>query len=104
MYVKKKSPRRTAEEIEQIKQAWQQSGKSKVAFCRESGLNYMTFMAWLSKENRKPQVPAGFVPIEVPSPALQNSSGVFAEIFLSKGRKVIFHQPVSAQYFQQLLK
>lgn len=99
----KKTSQRSAQEIEELKQSWKQSGKSKKAFSREKGINYMTFIGWFSRKEKPLKESSGFVALEVKQPAT-NSAGIFAEIDLGKGRRIVFHQRVGAAYFQQLLK
>lgn len=92
---------RTPEEIVQIKQLWSESGKSKKQFTEEQGINYMTFIGWFStKKERTVSKKLGFVPLKVP----HNVITPFAEISFSKGQRVVFHQPVSAEFLQLLLK
>lgn len=100
MEPKKNTGAHTAEEKEQIRQAWRQSGKSKKDFCTENGIKYMTFIAWFSKRKGKK---SGFVPLEVKKPHSQ-AQGIFAELDLGKGRRVVFHREVGPHYLQQLLK
>jgi hypothetical protein len=101
MNVNKQAQARRAEEIARLKEAWKQSGKSKTSFCRENGINYMTFIGWFSQRRRRhSKQHAGFIPLQV-----QHTPGaVFAEVFLTKSRRLVFHQPVPAEYFHQLLR
>lgn len=96
---------RSKEEIKQIVDLWRQSGKNKKQFCRENNIVYMAFIGWTApKKSRKlsgtKEKPSGFVPIRVNQALL----GVFAEINLPGGSKVIFHSPVSAQYLKDILR
>lgn len=92
---------RTAEEIARLKQLWSESGKSKKQFTQEEGINYMTFIGWFSSKKKKAVgKKPGFVPIKVSSEVIKP----FAEISFSKGHRVVFHQPVSADFLQTLLK
>lgn len=92
---------RTAEEIARLKQLWSESGKSKKQFTDEHGINYMTFIGWFSTKKKKTvtQQP-GFVPLAIS----HDVTSPFAEISFSKGHRVVFHQPVSADFLQLLLK
>lgn len=97
-----KPHKRTREDIEQLKKLCLSSGKSKKQFAEENGINYMTLMSWFSKMGRKKTVSKqpGFVPIQV-TPL---STTPFAEIHFSNGKRIVFHQPVSADYLQSFLK
>lgn len=99
----KKSLRRSAEEIECIKESWKSSGKNKTDFARENGINYMTFIGWFPPKEKPLKQNSGFVALEVKQP-VTNSTGIFAEIDLGKGRRIVFHQPVGAEYFYPLFK
>lgn len=92
---------RTKEEIVTLKQLWSESGKSKKRFTQEHGINYMTFIGWFSGEKKKSKAKkSGFVPLSF----THDPAKPFAEILLSKGARVVFHQPVSADFLQLLLK
>lgn len=92
---------RTAEEIARLKQLWSESGKSKKQFTDEHGINYMTFIGWFSSKKKSVVRKSGFVPVAISHDVLTRP---FAEISFSKGHRVVFHQPVSADFLQALLK
>lgn len=94
--------KRTREEIEQLKTLCLASGKSKKLFAEENGINYMTLMSWFSKMGKKQSFPkkTNFIPVHL----IPQTSTPFAEIHLSNGKRIIFHQPVGADYFHFFLK
>ena len=92
---------RSKEEILQIIREWQQSGLSKKVFCEQKQINYQTFIGW-GVQHRNGNKPAGrgFVQVEIP----KHASGVFAELHLERGKKIILHHPVTAEVLVTLLK
>jgi hypothetical protein len=95
---------RTPEEITNYISQWQESGKSKKAFCQEISLNYMTFIGWSTKKKgKKPKKDSespGFVQLKVK----QKESSVFAEIRSADGFVISLHKDVSAEYLRNLLR
>jgi len=97
----KKILKRTAKEILEYIEKWKLSGQTKKEFCLNESLNYQTFMGWMGR--RKPKSPIlknKFIPLEISPPC----AGPFAEVHLGNNRKIIFHQPVSWEFFQGVLK
>jgi hypothetical protein len=97
-----KPHKRTREDIEQLKTLCLSSGKSKKQFADEHGINYMTLMSWFTKMGKKPSVSkkTSFIPMQLTPQA----TTPFAEIYFSNGKRIVFHQPVGADYFQSFLK
>jgi hypothetical protein len=96
----KTSTRFTKEQREEIVQRWQASGKSKKVFTDEHGIKYVTFMKWLGKGQKKEplEIPSQqFIPLQLPL------STCFAELTY-EGKKITFHQPVSASYLKIILR
>lgn len=94
------SKRFTKEQREEIVRYWKVSGKGKKEFADEQGIKYVTFMSWLGKEQEKRSVEIPcqqFIPLQIP-PAT-----TFAELTFG-GKKIIFHQPVSASYLKIILR
>ena len=98
---KNNGPARSKEEVRQILQQWQQSGLSKKAFCAQNQINYQTFIGW-GVQQRNSNIPEGkgFIAVEIPKQA----GGVFAELHLERGKKIILHHPVAAELLVTLLK
>lgn len=95
-----KSILRSREEIREVIDLWELSGKSKKEFALEMGINYQTFIGWAKRHEQKRIIPKEkFIPITVnPGPM------IFAELQLKNGEKIIFYQAIPADYFQKILK
>lgn len=100
------NPKRTREEIQQLIEQWKQSGQSKKAFCRDQGLNYMTFIGW-GYNHKKKKVKTGilkestdFVPLKIK----KENHQVFAEVLLKQGVSVLIYQNVTAEYIRNLIR
>jgi hypothetical protein len=100
MTEKKNTRSRTREQVEELINEWKSSGLEKKEFCLQKELNYQTFVSWFYLRAKKSKANKGFIPVQVE----EVSSGRFAEIQLSNSRKIIFHQPVSVEIFQAILK
>ena len=79
---------------------WQQSGLSQKAWCEKNDIAYATFHYWY-KRFRTAEVPAaiqdtdnGFVQLLVGG----TSTAGWCELVLADGKKLVFHQPVSAAF------
>jgi hypothetical protein len=86
--------------------SWKESGKSKKEFCSESGINYCTFISWLTPQKKhkvkqiKSEPPAArFSEIKLPQ---KSSEVLFARLSLGKSSLDLF-QPVSADFLKRLL-
>lgn len=88
------------EEREALKVEWQNSGLGKKEFCVSKELNYNTFISWFTMPAKSKPAKVGFLPVQVEA----NSSGVFAEVELGRGRKITFHAAVSVEVLQAVLK
>ena len=89
----------TPEQIREFIQQWQLSGLNRRQFCEQRGFNYYTFGTWWEKYNKTQPASGGFAEVK-----LSASTAVFARLTFSNGSHVDFFQPVSAEYFQNLLK
>jgi hypothetical protein len=98
-----KNPQRTEEEISTLIERWRASGKNKKTFCRENDVNYMTFIGWTRPRPRvqkeKTKKSSSFIPLSIN----QAGAGVFAELNLPGGERIIFHAPMSAEYLLRFL-
>ena len=100
MSEKRNVPSRTQEEVEALIGQWKASGLGKKEYCAREGLKYQTFVSWFYKRMNKARTPRSFVPVEIHSEV----PGIYAEIQLSNSRKIVFHQAVSLEFFQAILK
>ena len=82
--------------------AWQQSGLTQKAFCQQHNIAYHVFHYYYGrfriKENDKP---ASFIKLQLPS----NASSALAqvELILPDGKRLLFHQAVSADFLKSLI-
>ena len=79
--------------------AWQQSGQSQKQFCLQNNIVYHVFHYWY--KIYRDQQPAGngsFVRLNI-APQLQAN----VELHLTDGKRIIFHQPVSAEFLKALI-
>ena len=85
---------------------WQQSGKTKKAFCQEEGVNKSTFYYWI----KKCQAPAftvkkkepGFTPLVVAQNNSFNGQQPIVRINYNTGVSIDFFQAVDAGYIKNL--
>jgi hypothetical protein len=89
--------------------SWQQSGIHQKAFCEQQGIRYHVFHYWY-KKYRDAQLPAkenSFIPLQVKHPSsaapITPAAGAHTEIVLPDGRRLLFHQPVSADYLKAII-
>ena len=94
------------EEKQTLIESWKQSGKSRMAFSKEHGINYHTLISWVAPKKKKQQVKlkternqSGFSEVKIPT---LNSSTVFARISIGKSSVDLF-QPVSSDFILRLL-
>lgn len=98
---KTNSTRKTSQEIQSLISEWEQSNLSKKKFCQEKEINYLTFIGWTGRRRSKNRQKRNkFIPVRLEDKA----SGIFVEVFLSKGRKIILHQPTDIEFIRAVLK
>lgn len=85
---------------------WQQSGLTQKAWCEKKHIAYATFHYWY-KRYRTIEEPAldqdsseGFVQLMVDD---TTATGCWCELSLPDGRKLVFQQPVSAEFLSILI-
>lgn len=85
---------------------WLQSGLTQKAWCEKNKMAYGTFHYWyrryraLEKVDENKVEPGGFVSIRVAEPL---TAGGWCELWLGEGKKVVFSQPVSADFIRSLI-
>lgn len=84
---------------------WQQSGLSQKVWCGKNNMAYATFHYWY-KRYREQGVQAtgssaGFVKLTVNDPTATVSG--WCELVLSNGKKLVFQQPMSAEFLKMLI-
>jgi hypothetical protein len=89
---------------------WQQSGLTQKHYCEQHSIRYHVFHYWYKKyrDTQLSDKKSCFIPLQLqaataapitpPLPA-----GVHTEIVLPDGRRLLFHQPVSADYLKALI-
>jgi hypothetical protein len=94
------------EEKQALIESWKQSGKSRMAFSKEHGINYHTLISWVAPKKKKQQIkvkrdniPAVFSEVKMPP---LNGSILFARISIGKTSIDLF-QPVSSDFILRLL-
>ena len=93
--------KRSPQEIIAYIETWKTSGLNKKKFCERENINYLTFIGWTKGKNQKAtKLWEKFIPLQI-NPS---SVGLFAEVHLGSNRKIIFHQPISLEFFQAVLK
>ncbi len=79
---------------------WQQSDLTQKAFCNQVNLRYHIFHYWFKRYRTKAGESAStFIKLDVSSPPL----ALHAELILADGIRLLFHQPVSADYLKALI-
>ena len=89
---------------------WQQSGLTQKDYCEQHSIRYHVFHYWYKKyrDAQLSDKQPGFVPLQVTPPSSATvvttpSSAAHTEIILPDGRRLLFHQPVSADYLKALI-
>ena len=79
--------------------SWQQSGQSQKQFCLQNNMAYHVFHYWYKVyRNQQAAINGTFVAVNI-APQLQAT----AELHLTDGRRIIFHQPVSPDFLKALI-
>lgn len=83
---------------------WQQSGLSQKMYCEQNGIRYHVFHYWYKRyrdSNADPK-DAAFIPLQIKplQPAIA-TAGI--ELLLSDGRRILFNQPVSADFIKAII-
>ena len=93
------------EQMFNLIRGWQNSGLSQKMYCEQSGIRYHVFHYWFKRYcNKNPGNKEGtFIPIQIQSSeAVGRHPGI--ELILSDGRRVLFHQPVSADFIKAIIR
>jgi hypothetical protein len=95
-------------------ECWQQSGLAQKTWCEQHSIRYHVFHYWYSRyKDTRLSVAAikepGFIPLQLqpaattPGTTPPAAAGVHTELLLMDGRRLLFHQPVSADYLKALI-
>lgn len=78
---------------------WQQSGQNQKQFCLQNNIAYHVFHYWYKVYRSKQTVTDGsFVAVQI-APQLQAN----VEMHFTDGRRIVFYQPVSADFLKALV-
>lgn len=79
---------------------WRQGDLTQKAFCHQENLPYHIFHYWYKRYRNKATEPtSSFIQLNVSSPSIVSH----AELILADGKRLLFHQPVSADYLKALI-
>jgi hypothetical protein len=83
---------------------WQQSGLSQKAWCQQNNMAYATFHYWYKRFRDQPTATGetgsgAFVHLTVDG----TPTAGWCELVLADGKKLVFHQPVSAPFLSNLI-
>jgi hypothetical protein len=85
---------------------WQQSGKTKIAFCKDEGIIKSTFYYWM-KKFQEPELTleknkTSFTPLILEQSTLFNSKQPVLRINYSSGVSIDFFDAVDTRYLKEL--
>jgi len=90
--------------------SWQQSGLTQKGYCEQHSIQYHVFHYWYKKyrDTQLSDKQAGFIPLQLkPSSSAASittpAAPVHTELVLMDGKRLLFHQPVSADYLKALI-
>lgn len=78
---------------------WQQSDLTQKAFCHQVNLRYHIFHYWYKRYRKSSEPASSFIKLNVSA----SSTVSHAELILADGKRLLFHQPVSADYLKALI-
>src|SRR3954447_2157060 len=94
----------TQEDMLKMIATWKQSGLSQKAYGEKNNIRYYVFHYWYKRyrDQQGAVEDATFVPLNVKPSAFPVSNSAI-EILLPDGKRILFHQPVSADYLKSLI-
>jgi hypothetical protein len=98
----------TQQQMFSMIESWQQSGLTQKAYCEQHSIPYHVFHYWYKDIQSSEDKKAGFIVLQLKPPSsaapIIAAAGVYTEIVLVDGRRLLFHQPVSADYLKALIR
>lgn len=92
------------EQMFNLVNGWQQSGLSQKAYCEQNEIRYHVFHYWYKRfrDSQAANTEATFIPLQIKSlqPAIANAG---IELWLTDGRRILFNQPVSADFIKAII-
>ena len=84
---------------------WKQSGLKQKAWCGKYNMAYATFHYWYKRYREHAPVltkesPGGFIKLTVNDAV---AAGGWCELTLTDGKRIVFQQPVSAEFLRTLV-
>lgn len=83
---------------------WQQSGLSQKLFCEHNGIRYHVFHYWYKRFRNSQAInnEATFIPLQIkPLQTAISKAGI--ELLLTDGRRILFNEPVSADFIKAII-
>jgi uncharacterized protein YodC (DUF2158 family) len=96
--------KQTQEDMLKMIDSWKQSGLSQKAYCEQHNVRYYVFHYWYKRfrDQQDAFEEASFVPLNV-NPSTFPVCNSAIEILLPDGKRILFHQPVGADYLKALI-
>lgn len=84
--------------------SWQQSGVSQKCYCVQHKIRYHIFHYWYKsfRNSQAVRTEPTFIPLQIkPSQPINTNAGI--ELLLTDGRRILFNQPVSADFIKAII-
>ncbi len=78
---------------------WQQSGLTQKAFCQQNDIAYHVFHYYYGRFRSKVNAPSSFIKLQVAPDYVSTHT----ELVLPDGKRLLFHQGVSADFLKALI-
>lgn len=94
------------EQMLELVASWKDSGISQKEYCEQHHIRYHVFHYWYRRyrEHQTPSDNARFVPLTLQHTSEYQSGPGAIELLLPDGKRLRFHQPVSADYLKTLIQ
>jgi len=97
--------RETEQQMFNMLTHWQQSGISQKLYCEQHGIRYHVFHYWYKRfrgSQADSKKEGTFIPVQIkPSVAAEKNADI--ELLLANGTRVLFYQPVSADFIKAII-
>ena len=96
--------KQTQEDMLRMIGCWKASGLSQKAYCEQNKIRYYVFHYWYKRFREQQDVVEddSFVPLNI-KPSTFPLSNSAIEILMPDGKRILFHEPVSADYLKALI-
>jgi len=97
--------RETEQQMFNMLTHWQQSGISQKLYCEQHGIRYHVFHYWykrfrVSQAGSKNE--GTFIPVQIKLPVTTGKNACI-ELLLTDGRRLLFNQPVTADFIKAII-